>query len=312
MEEKIKVGLWIPPREHLNHTIDEDNPANIDASICKLLYKQLDDSGIIYYDNLDFRKAIIKNHQVYINDFCMSELDHFIWMGDIDRHLNSYHLEVLRVLELSVKVHNSYSFYSIATDKFSAFSILHKYDIPVSDLFLVTQENVTFLEPYFEDNTFLLKPRRSGWGLGIVKVDRFDQLRDILEYHPKKNYYLEKFYPNDMADWTGVSVVNGTVLYGFRKKIEKISGWKVYDREKTGGKIDYVELSPELKSISLRIGEILGANFYGLDFIKTSEGYKVVDINCHPGIYNELIQERNIPIEELFFDMLKLPKKQLV
>lgn len=127
----------------------------------------------------------------------------------------------LRVLELSVNVHNPYSFYNAATDKFTAFSILHKYGIPVSDLFLVTQENVDYLEPLFKDNAYLLKPRRSGWGLGIVKVDKFSQLRDIIEYHHKKNYYLKKFYPNDMADWTGVSVVNGMALYGFRKKNRK-------------------------------------------------------------------------------------------
>ncbi len=90
----------------------------------------------------------------------------------------------------------------------------------------------------------------------------------------------------------------------FGKKIEKISGWKVYDRNKTGGKIDYVPLTPEIESVALKIGEILGANFYGLDFIKTAEGYKVVDINCHPGIYFDLIQELELPIAELFFKML--------
>lgn len=45
----------------------------------------------------------------------------------------------------------------------------------------------------------------------------------------------------------------------------------------------------------------MGGTCYGLDFIKTSEGYKVVDINCSPGIYYNFIQDLNIQIAEIFF-----------
>ncbi|BDS13436.1 ATP-grasp domain-containing protein [Aureispira anguillae] len=312
MLEKIKVGLWIPPRKDINKTIDVDNPAGIDVKIHESLMKYLDDSGVEYFEDLDFRNAIIKNDQVYLGSFCMSDLDYFVWMGDIDRSLDSYHLEVLRVLEMNVEVHNSFTFYREATDKFSAFSILHNHGVPVSELYLVNIDNVTAMEHLFDNNSFLLKPRRSSWGLGIVKIDAFEQLRDIIEYHPKQYYYLEKFYPNDLADWTGVTVINGTILYGFRKKSSKISGWKVYDRNKTGGEVDYVEVNKEIEAITLKIGEVLNANFYGLDLIKTAEGYKVVDINCHPGIYHDLIEELNLPIAELFFKGVPLLEPSLV
>ncbi len=94
MSTNLKIGLWIPPRESQNDKMDVDNPANIDVAICNRFYKYLDELGVEYYSNLDFRKAIIKNHQIFIGDFCLNDLDHFIWMGDIDRHLDSYHLEV--------------------------------------------------------------------------------------------------------------------------------------------------------------------------------------------------------------------------
>ena len=282
MNNTLKLGLWIPPRENQLQVMNVDNPANIDIDIYKAFLDFLDQAGISYYENLDFRKAHIQNHQVFIDNFCLSNLDHFVWMGDIDRHLNSYHLEVLRVLEFSTKVHNPHSFYHVATDKFSAFSILHQHGIPVSEIYLINQNNIDFLAPLFENHSFLLKPRRGGWGIGIVKIDRFSQFRDIIEYQSRKNYYLEKFYPNDLKDWIGVSVVNGKVLYGFRKKSNKIAGWKVYDKNKTGGQVVYVNPGKEIEAIALKIGQILGANYYGLDFIKTKEGYKVVDINCHP------------------------------
>jgi glutathione synthase/RimK-type ligase-like ATP-grasp enzyme len=302
---QLTIGLWLPARESLTGAITHKTPAVMDARVRRMFGEYLDESGIKYYENLDFRQAIIKNNKVYIDDFCVSDLDIYIWNGLLDRSLDSYHFEILRVLEFNVKVYNSYSFYHIATDKFSAFSQLHNHNIPVSDLFLVNRDNIEYLESYFEQHSFLLKPRRSSFGLGIVKVDRFSQLRDILEYYPKQNYYLEKYYPNDMSQWTGVTVINGTALYGYRKKAEKIKDWKVYDKKRAGGKIEFVQLTPELEAVAIEVGELLGACFYGLDFIKTEEGYKIVDINCHPGIYYDLIEDLNIPISELFFDMLK-------
>lgn len=312
MNNTPKLGLWIPRRKSLNAPMDSNNPAIIDARICDWLYNYLDDSGIEYIDNLDFRKAVVKNDEVFLGDVCLTDLDQFVWMGYLDRTMESYHLEVLGVLERKVKVHNSRSFYNVATDKFSSLNKLHYHGIPVADHYLVNLDNVEFLEPMFEEQSFLLKPRRNSFGLGIIKVDRFTQLRDILEYHPKKNYYLEKFYPNDMAEWTGVTVINGTALYGYRKQDTKISDWKVYDRKKSGGKINYVRLSPEIEAAAIKAGEVLGGNILGLDFIKTEEGYKIVDVNCHPGIYHDFIKDLDLPIAEIFFDMLEVPQKALV
>jgi len=300
----LKVGLWLPPRVDLSASITLDNPAHIDARIYQLFCSYLDEQNISYYEHLDFRKAIIKNHEVFIGDFCLSDLDHFVWMGMLDRDLDSYHMEVLRVLELSTKVHNSHSFYSVATDKFTAFSILHSKGIPVSDLYLVNENNYKQLKPMLEASPYLLKPRRSSFGLGIVKIDDFTQLRDTIGYCSKKAYYLEKFYPNSLEDWIGLTVFNGTVIYGFRKKSNKVSGWKVYDEDSIGGESIYVKPSAAIEAIAIKIGEILGANYFGLDLIKTTEGYKVVDINCSPGIYYDFVQDLNLPIAELFFKML--------
>ena len=304
MKNKLKVGLWIPPRTDLTRSITMKNPAHIDARIYKLFIAYLNKKEVDFYENLDFRKAIIKNYKVYIGDFCLSDLDHFVWIGMLDRSRDSYHLEVLRVLEMSVKVSHSFSFYNLATDKFSAFSFLYPYGIPLPELYLVSPDNLEELKSLFDKNEYLLKPRRSSFGQGIVKLKTFEQFRDTAKYHLQKNYYLEKFYKNDLQEWTGVTVINGTVLYGFRKKSSKISGWKVYDKESLGGETIYVKPSAEIEAIAIKIGKVMGGTCFGLDFIKTSEGYKVVDINCSPGIYYDFIQDLNIPIAQIFFKML--------
>jgi len=305
----MTVGLWLPPRKDLSISITTENPGTIDARIYKLFCDYLTSKGVKYLEDLDFRNAIIKNNKVYLGDFCMSDLDHFVWMGMIDRSMDSYALEVLRVLEMNVKMHHSFAYFSLATDKFRAFSKLHNYGIPVSEMYLVNLNNYDHLKPLFEKNTYVLKPRRGSFGVGIIKINNYNQLRDTLEYNNKKSYYLEKFYPNDLADWTGVTVINGTLIYGFRKKTNKIKGWKIYDKDSIGGGTDYVKPNKEIEEIALKIGEVLDSNYYGLDFIKTAEGYKVVDINNGPGIYYDFIEKLNIPIAELFFKMLPFDAK---
>jgi ribosomal protein S6--L-glutamate ligase len=300
----MKVGLWLPQRKNLSSSITMENPAHVDERIYKMFCEHLNKMGVEYVENLDFRKALIHNNKVYIGDFCLSELDHFVWMGMLDRSYNSYHLEVLRVLELSTKVHNSHSFYSVATDKFTAFSILHQHNIPVSELYLVSKDNYQQMEPLFQDSSFLLKPRRAAFGIGIVKIDDYQLLRDIVGYSDRKDFYLEKFYPNNLSEWTGVTVFNGEILLGFRKKSSKLSGWKVYDEKSIGGETLYVKPDAEIEAIAINIGKILSGNYFGLDFIKTDEGYKVVDINCSPGMYYDFVQEMDLPIAEMFFKML--------
>lgn len=306
MKNQLKIGLWLPPRKNLNASITMENPAHIDARLYDLFLEYLNEKECDYVEDLDFRKAFIKNNQVFIGEFCLSDLDHFVWMGMIDRSLDSYHLEILRVLSLSVKVHNSYEFFNLATDKFSTFSLLHQHGIPLPELYLVSSDNFEVLKPLFADASFLLKPRRSSFGIGIVKMDNYELFRDVAEYHRQKNFYLERFYKNDLNEWTGITVFNGKVLYGFRKKSSKIDGWKVYDKDSLGGQTIYVKPNAEIEAISLKIGELLGANYYGLDFIKTEEGYKVVDINCSPGIYYDFMMDLDIPVAELFFKMLPM------
>lgn len=301
---KIKVGLWLPPRQDLTTSITMENPAHIDVRIYALFLEYLEHNQIEYVENLDFRKAIIRNHQVFIDDFCLSELDHFVWMGMTNRNYDSYHLEVLRVLEQTTQVHNSHAFFSMSTDKFLTFSTLHQYHLPFPELYLVSPQNFHLLKPKFKTGSFLLKPRRSSFGIGIVKVDDYEQFRDIVQYHQQPHYYLERFYENDFSQWTGVTAFNGNVLYGYRKQTSKISGWKVYDEGSVGGSADIVIPNQEITKITKKIGALLGANYFGLDFIKTAEGYKVVDINCSPGIYWDFIQTLKIPVADYFFQML--------
>ncbi|MCP4438613.1 MAG: hypothetical protein GY810_06675 [Aureispira sp.] len=300
----MKIGLWLPPRKDLNQPITPENPAHIDARIYDMFTAHLEERGIDYVENVDFRKAWVHNNKVYTPDLCVSDLDHLVWMGMIDRAYDSYDMEILRTLSLDVKLHHSYRFFSTATDKFLAFSELHKHGVPVSEIYLINPHNYGLFEDLLKDATYLLKPRRSHFGTGIIKIHDYEQLRDTIDYTMNKHYYLERFYENDLKDWIGITVVNGEVIYGFKKDSNLQAGWKIFDKDHKGGQTYYAKPNEEQIAIAKRIGELMGANCFGLDIIDTPEGYIVVDINCSPGIYYDFIQDLNIDIAQLFFKMI--------
>ena len=310
ISKRPSCGLWIPPRIDLEAPITPQNPAHIDHRLRQRLIDWLDDRGYPYFTNQDFRKVFVKNNEVWMGDRCLNRVDHFFWMGMIDRSPDSFHLEVLRVLEMSTKIHNSYTFFSTATDKFRAFSQLHQYGVPVPELYLVDIHSYPLFSELFDASrngkdgrdkkSFLLKPRRSAFGKGIIKIDDYAQLRDTIEYLPQKSYYLERFYENDSSQWLGLTVINGEVIYGFRKESQLVSDWKVYDSEGIGGSVNYIPPPPEAIKIAKDVYACTGGNYFGLDLIKTSSGYRMVDINCSPGLYFDFIEDLKIDFAGLF------------
>jgi glutathione synthase/RimK-type ligase-like ATP-grasp enzyme len=305
----MKLGLWIPSRSDLTAPISIEVPGKIDQRICKELLNYLESQEVIFSEQLDFRNAYVKDGQVFLEQRCLSDLNTFIWFSEIDRNPGSHHLEILRLLSLTTKVINSYEFVSQGLDKFRAFSLLHQHKIPVSEFLLVNPRNLTEIDLSQMGTSFLLKPRRGGFGKGIVKIDSPSQLRDIVDYvsaEAHESFYIEKYYENDMSCWTGLTIINGNVLYGYRKKPERIADWKPYDRNRVGGGVNLVIPDDEQKNIAKRVYEIMQPNFFGLDIIKTKEGYKVVDINCFPGLYYDFLHDLKIDFPKVFFSALNL------
>jgi glutathione synthase/RimK-type ligase-like ATP-grasp enzyme len=134
----------------------------------------------------------------------------------------------------------------------------------------------------------LVKPRLGNFGRGIIKVSDFETLRDIAGYlkmeHKQKSIFIERFYENDMSQWISTTIIGGKIVYGYRKESKKFAGWKVYDINTKGGDAYYVDPSP-VKIIAEKAAKILDQSIVGFDFIKTSEGYKIVDENNFPGFY---------------------------
>ncbi len=96
-------------------------------------------------------------------------------------------------------------------------------------------------------------------------------------------------YIHSSFDWR-VGILRNEVLYSCKYCIPE-GGWKV--KSKINGKnvwgdtvaIPRDSVSPELKEICIRLSGCVGDGLYGLDVKETNDGYKVIEINDNPSIY---------------------------
>ncbi|HHE45912.1 MAG TPA: hypothetical protein ENL05_00990 [Candidatus Moranbacteria bacterium] len=262
------------------------------------------------FTNLDFRKAFILNGNVYIGDFNLNSLDIYFWHDTVkpnDWKGDNFYLHVLAVLEKDCLVINTSQSTKITNDKFLAHTILRKNNLPVADFALIEANNKEGLKEAFKQlgESILIKPRFGGWGIGIVKVDKLEDLFSsvelLLSFLPNKNQsiLLEKYYENDPTRWISVVVMGNKVLFGYQKTLSKNSSWKIYDPDKKDGRGEnsqYINPPQKLKDLALKAKQIIGKDIIGFDFIYTKEGYKIIDENGRPGLYQQCWQKANLKV----------------
>lgn len=100
-------------------------------------------------------------------------------------------------------------------------------------------------------------------------------LRDMVEYissttgtTPDRAYMLERYYENDIEDWVGTTLINGELMYGYKKGPPKVdvlgrSGLKVYDSKQTGGEVVRCDVSEAQAREALKAYGALGAEIIG-------------------------------------------------
>ena len=100
---------------------------------------------------------------------------------------------------------------------------------------------------------------------------------------------LQEYIRSDF-DWR-VGILRNEVLYLCKYCIPK-GGWKV--KSKINGRnvwgdtiaLPRESIAPELKDICISLSKCVGSGLYGLDVKETDSGYKVIEINDNPSIYD--------------------------
>lgn len=266
----------------------------------------------------DFREGVLIDGKVYVGDICLNEVDVYFWHDTIwpsRTGSDSYYLHLLRAIETTAKVINTADGTEAANDKLRAHSLLKSAGLPVSKYALIRSDDRHGIDKAFQElgGRALIKPRFGGWGTGIVKCESLEDLYGVVELSASmsgrhQQFLLEQFYDNDPAGWVSVSMVGQQPLLAYRKPLSLGgSDWKVYDPDKQDGKgvmSEYVSPSEELISLSQRAQQAIGKDIIGFDFIKTAEGYKIVDENGRPGLYEHCLQQAGVDIVDVTVELI--------
>ncbi len=105
----------------------------------------------------------------------------------------------------------------------------------------------------------------------------------------KSKVIIVQEYIKSDFDWR-VGILQNEILYLCKYCIPE-GGWKV--RSKINGRnvwgdtiaVPRESISPELKKLSINLSKCVGDGLYGLDVKETDAGYKFIEINDNPSIY---------------------------
>ncbi|MGW2619597.1 ATP-grasp domain-containing protein [Streptomyces sp. NPDC001500] len=299
----LRVGTFLPPADRDRTAVPAHPevgkiPPDDHALFMKLL-RDLTDVEFIH--DLDIRRSFVRDGTVYCGEVRLNDLDLYLWHAEVDRDPGGYALEALRTLGLDVPVVPDPARFATGLDKYRAHLRLSRAGLPVPDTILLDRRDPDAAAPVVAQwGRALLKPRRGSFGQGVLLIEDFATLRDLADYlqhtlaaATESTFLLERFYPNDPADWVGTTLVNGTLMYGYRKRGHRFTrlsadASKVYDPEGIGGDVDACEVPPEHARLAQRAQRALDLPLVGFDLILSGGRPVIVDENTYPGLYPEL------------------------
>jgi ribosomal protein S6--L-glutamate ligase len=142
--------------------------------------------------------------------------------------------------------------------------------LPVPDSYL-TGDRELLKQALAEKGPLIVKPYDGRHGLGVSIVRSAEDV-DALDLD-NGEIYAQAFKPGDGYD-RKVYVV-GDRAYASKKSFAAGESF-LKDAE-------HMEISPEMRDLALRGGEIVGLKIYGIDMIESEDGLWIIDVNGFPG-----------------------------
>lgn len=316
--KRVKIGLFIPPAfsPGVSRSIHNPGIGRLSNDICSKIIERFKKAGYHVVTECNFRDAIIVNNNVIFNE-SKTSFKNFFWYCEIDRSKNSFDFSLLNALSRKINVIRDPKLVDLAMDKYTAFSLLRENHVSVSECILVDVKNIHNTKTIVQEwGNFLLKPRRGGFGKGVTLLSSFESLRDTVEYINATNkfantegHYIERFYDNNATDWVSVTIIDGKIMYGYRKNLDRFSSlggrrYKVYSKDEVGGGVSICKLTLQHKRLALKAYKALGLEIIGFDMVLHNNKPIIVDVNTFPGMYPELFALQSIDPSKVFYDLI--------
>jgi glutathione synthase/RimK-type ligase-like ATP-grasp enzyme len=170
--------------------------------------------------------------------------------------------------------------------------LFHKNNIPSPKSVLFTGEEDTIDEIFDMLGTpVIIKTPYTRFSSHVEKASNREEFIELSKrFLRKSKVVIVQEYIRSDFDWR-VGILNNEILYLCKYCIPE-GGWKV--KSKINGRnvwgdtiaVPRESISQELKDICINLSKCVGDGLYGLDVKETEDGYRVIEINDNPSIYD--------------------------
>ena len=256
-------------------------------------------SGLIVYNEYDAKcnRFFINKCLELLNDevFSLKFLDEeklleYIATNKVDfviyRGRNSLLLEELA--NKGIKTFNNVLTNKTANDKYLTYEFLKENNFP-------------YIETCLEPKSFpcIMKSVSGHGGQEVFLVKDLEQANQIKSEHLNLQFIYQDFLKND-GD-VRIYVLNRKVIVSIKRKNQA----DYRNNYSLGGDVELFEPSQEMAESAVKIASLLKADFIGVDFLLTNEGYKIIELEDPAGSRMVYKLKPELDIIKLFVNHIK-------
>ncbi len=229
-------------------------------------------SGLIIYNAVDTKK-----NQWFIDEFLQKLNDEEISLSFLDEeflsdYIETHHVDFViyrarnyKLVELleqkGIKVFNNSLVNKTANDKYLTYKMLKDNNLP-------------YIETFDKPKIYpcIMKSVSGHGGQEVFLINSEEQRQDILNKHPSLEFIYQDYLKND-GD-VRLYLLNKSVITSIKRENKQ----DYRNNFSLGGSVSIYEPNKEMKEAALKIANLLNADFIGVDFLLTKDGYKIIEI----------------------------------
>lgn len=160
-----------------------------------------------------------------------------------------------------IKTFNNILTNKTANDKYLTYEFLKENGLP-------------YIETYLEPKSFpcIMKSISGHGGQEVFLVNDADETNRIKKEHPVLKFVYQEFLENN-GD-VRIYVLNQKVVVTIKRK----SQVDYRNNYSLGGEVELFEPSQEMVDSAIKAATLLKADFIGVDFLLTKDGYKIIEL----------------------------------
>ena len=258
-------------------------------------------SGLIVYSSVDHQrnqwfidKCLLMLNDEQINLFYLDEEKLLSYLNQHDVGFVIYRgrdYRLLKVLETKgIKTYNNALTNQVANDKYQTYLFLKENGFPVIESYKDSHSINAY--PY------IMKSVSGHGGQEVFLINNEKEKEKIVKENPSLSFIYQEYLPND-GD-VRIYVLNKEVVAAVKRK--NPSDYR--NNYSLGGSVSLYPLSDEIKTAAVHISELLNADYIGLDFLLTKDGYLFNEIEDPVGC-RMLYQISNIDIVKMFLEFVR-------